>query len=649
MNLNMSGRKTGGLLVFVLVFFNSSFADIRLPKLITDSMVLQRDQPLRIWGWASPHEKVKISFRGKSVTATAGSEGRWQATLPATKAGGPFEMRLQGKNLIVLKNILVGDVWLCSGQSNMVHQMGIHNVTYAEDIANANYPKIRQFWVPTSTSLSGPHDDIRQGAWKSANPKDINDFSAVAYFFARNIHEKHKVPIGIINASVGGTPIEAWTSEQGLKDFASITSVIQRNKDTARVNSLNKPSGVSNAPRLEPDKGSSGPVKWSDPAYLPKNWHNINVPGYWEDQGIRDLNGVVWYRKEINLPASMAGMPAKLFLGRIVDADVAFINGKQVGSTSYMYPQRRYNVPAGLLIAGNNLVVVRVQNNGGKGGFVPDKPYFLEAGDQRIDLKGDWQYKVGQVYRPATGRGGPGGISEQNQPTALYNAMIAPFTNYTIKGVLWYQGESNSGNPIEYRKLLPALISDWRHKFSQPALPFYHVQLPNYGDATYLPVESNWAMMREASLKTLNVPNTGMAVTIELGEWNDIHPDNKKDVGERLALIARRFNYGEKNLVYSGPLYQSSKIDGDRIILSFSNIGSGLISIDGEELSQFAIAGADKRFVWAKAKIEGDKVVVWSDEVPEPKYVRYAWADNPVGPNLYNAEKLPASPFRTDE
>ena len=642
-------KNTFGFLAFLLLISEAAFADIKLPQIIRDSMVIQRDKPIIIWGWASPGEKVKISFNGRHTGTVVGSDGKWQLKLSAAKAGGPYEMRLQGNNLIVLRDVLVGDVWLCSGQSNMVHQMGIHNVTYAKDIENANYPQIRQFGVPTATSLNGPKEDLRQGAWKSANPKDINDFSAVAYFFARNIHEKHQVPIGIINASVGGTPIEAWTSEQGLKDFASVTAVINRNKGTAVLGSQNRSSASAGDPRLDPDKGSSGPLRWFDPAYIPKNWHNINVPGYWEDQGIRDLNGVVWYRKEIELPASMAGKEAKLFMGRIVDADVAYINGKQVGSTSYMYPQRRYSVPAGILKAGKTSIVIRVQNNGGKGGFVPDKPYYLQVGNERIDLKGDWQYKVGQVFGPVRGSGGGGGIAEQNQPTALYNTMIAPFINYSIKGVLWYQGESNAGNPQEYKKLLPALISDWRSKFNQSNLPFYYVQLPNFMDASYLPTESSWALMREASLKTLAVPNTGMAVTIELGEWNDIHPDNKKDVGDRLALIARRFNYGEKNLVYSGPLYQSSKIEGNKIIVSFSNTGSGLISIDGEELSQFAIAGADKKFVWAKAKIVGDKVEVWSDEVPEPKHVRYAWADNPVDPNLYNAEKLPASPFRTGE
>ncbi|MGV3642423.1 MAG: sialate O-acetylesterase, partial [Adhaeribacter sp.] len=297
-----------------------------------------------------------------------------------------------------------------------------------------------------------------------------------------------------------------------------------------------------------------------------------------------------------------------------------------------------------------NVFVVKVTNSGGKGGFVPDKPYYVEANGQTLDLKGTWQYKVGEVYRPALASAGPAaGFSAQNQPAALYNAMVAPLVPYTLKGILWYQGESNAGNPGEYKKLLPALIADWRRLWQQGDIPFLFVQLPNFMEVNYLPAESNWALMREAALATLSVPNTAMAVTIDLGEWNDIHPDNKKDVGERLALAARKLIYKEKNLVSSGPLLQSSKIEGKKITLSFAHTGSGLVSADGEELAWFAIAGADKKFVWAKASIEGDKVVVWSDEIPEPRYVRYAWADNPDGANLYNKEGLPASPFRTDK
>jgi sialate O-acetylesterase len=638
------------LLAFCL-FAYKSHSQVKLPRLVSDGMVLQRDAKTNIWGWAAPGEKLTVNFNGKSYRATTDANGKWSITLASMKAGGPYTMDIKASNQITIKDILLGDVYVCSGQSNMVHQMSLHNITYAADIAAANYPQIRHFWIPTATKLEGPAEDLPPGSWKSANPQDVNNFSAVAYFFARKLYLQYRIPIGLINASVGGTPIEAWMSAEGFKEFPAMQATINRNRDTSYVNDIKRRSleaANANRPKADQDKGLTGAVKWYETAYQPIGWRNINVPGYWEDQGIKDLNGVVWYRREIDIPASMTGVPAKVFLGRIVDADVLYVNGKQVGNTTYQYPQRRYSLPAGVLKPGKNLFVVRVANHAGKGGFVPDKSYFIEANGQTIDLKGYWQYKVGEVYRPATG-GFEGGINAQNQPAALYNAMMAPATNYTIKGILWYQGESNAGNPTEYKKLLPALISDWRQKWGQGNIPFLYVQLPNFMDANYLPSESNWALMREAALQTLSVPNTAMAVTIDLGEWNDIHPDNKKDVGERLALAAQKLIYGEKKLVSSGPLFQSAKMESDKIVLRFTNTGSGLVSIDGEELSQFALAGADKKFVWAKAKIEGDKVVVWSEEIPEPKYVRYAWSDNPDSANLYNKEGLPASPFRTDK
>lgn len=636
-------------LILIILFITSVQSQLTLPGLIRDSMVLQRDAKLKIWGWASKGEAIQIRFNGKSAKTKAGQDGKWVAFLPPMKAGGPYSMTISGKNQVTLKDILIGDVWFCSGQSNMVHQMALHNVNYATDIAEANYPEIRHFSIPTLTDLQGPKEQLPTGYWKWANPQNVNQFSAVAYFFARKIYEKHYIPIGIINASVGGTPIEAWTSEEGLKDFSSITLTIQKNKDTAYVNHTNRAAfGNTGGRKPEQDKGLTGSLKWYDVNYVPKGWQTINIPGYWEDQGVKDLNGVVWYRREIDLPAAMAGLPATVFLGRIIDADFLYVNGVQVGNTSYQYPQRRYRLPAGVLKPGKNIFVIRVLNTAGKGGFVPDKPYYIEAGGQKLDLKGYWQYKVGEAYTPVRSEFG-GGIAAQNQPAALYNAMVAPTINYNIKGILWYQGESNERNASMYAKLLPALINDWRNKRGQGNIPFLYVQLPNFMDAQYLPSESNWAILREAALKTLSVPGTGMAITIELGEWNDIHPDNKKDVGERLALAAFKLAYGDTNIVSSGPLYQSSKIEGNKIIVSFTHTGSGLISIDDEALNQFAIAGADRKFVWAKATIEGDKVVVWSDEIAQPVYVRYAWADNPFDANLYNKERLPASPFRTDK
>ncbi|MBX2966352.1 MAG: sialate O-acetylesterase [Cyclobacteriaceae bacterium] len=635
------------LLLLLLIFNVSNLtAQIKLPRLISDGAVLQRDTELQLWGWASAGETVELNFRKKKFKARADASGNWAIKLPSQRAGGPYEMTFKGKNEITIKNILFGDVWFCSGQSNMVHQMNIHDVTYAKDIEEADYPEIRQFLVPNRNNLQRPETDLPSGSWEPAIGDNVRPFSAVAYFFALKIYEKYRVPIGLINASVGGTPIEAWTSEEGLKDFEALIKTIQQNKDTAYVNRVNKAATAAvNITKRETDLGLLANPKWYDPNYQPKGWRNINIPGYWEDQGLKDLNGVVWYRKEIDVPVSMTGKPAKVFLGRIVDADVLYINGRQVGNTTYQYPQRRYNVPADVLKPGKNIFVIKVTNHAGKGGFVPDKPYYLFADKDTIDLKGYWQYKVGDVFAPRPP--GPPSIATQNQPTALYNAMVAPLTNYTIKGILWYQGESNASRAEEYAKLLPTLIADWRQKWKQPNTPFIYAQLPGFMDYTYLPVESNWATLRESQRKAMAVPNTVMTVNIDLGEWNDIHPDNKKDVGERMALAALKIAYKE-NIVYSGPLFQEASIEGDKIILSFKHTGSGLITNDGEALREFAIAGADKKFEWAKAKIEGDKVIVWSENIPNPVYVRYAWADNP-DVNLYNKEGLPASPFTTEK
>jgi sialate O-acetylesterase len=611
-------------------------------------MVLQRDVKIKIWGWASAGEKLTINFNGKKSKVTADKDGKWLTWLPATKAGGPYTMNIDASNHIILRDILVGDVWLCSGQSNMVHQMILHPELYEKDIVSANYPDIRQFWIPTLTDLQKPQDDLPTGYWKSANPQDVLQFSVVAYFFGKMIHDKYQVPIGLINATVGGPPVECWTSEEGLKAFPSVISTIEKNKDTAYINGINRAAFQRSANRPKPqDKGSMGPVPWYDTAYMPKGWRNINVPGYWEDQGVKNLDGIVWYRREINIPASMTNVPAKIRMGRIVDADFFYVNGKLVGNTTYQYPQRRYQLPPGLLKAGKNVITIKVTNTSGKGGFLPDKPYYLAANGDTLDLKGYWQYKVADVFVPQQNFGG-GGIALDYQPTALYNAMIAPLTNYTMRGVLWYQGEGNTGRPSEYQERLTAMINDWRNKWKLGDFPFLFVQLPNFGDMQYIPSESGWAVLRDQQLKTLSVPNTAMAVTIDLGEWNELHPDRKREIGERLALGAMKLSYGEKNIVSSGPLYQSSTIDGNKIIIHFTSVGGGLIANDGEELSEFAIAGADKKFVWAKAKIEGDKVVVWNENVSNPVYVRYAWADCPVNPNLYNKEGLPASPFGTD-
>lgn len=639
-------KKAVLLLILIQVAWFSSKAEIRLPRLISDGVVLQRDAKVKLWGWASPGESFTLTFQNKKFSVKTDKSGKWLILLPPQKAGGPYEMVFKGKNEITVKNILFGDVWICSGQSNMVLPMERVKEKYPDEIETANYPDIRNFFIPTLTNLEKPDEDLPSGNWISANPKDVLRFSAVAYFFAKRIYEKYHVPIGLINSSVGGTPIQAWISEQGYKEFPQMQEIIKRNKSTSYIDSLmkSKPQSVH---KDGLDKGMTENPKWYETSYIPKSWHNINIPGYWEDQGVHNLDGVVWYRKEVDVPISMTGTPVKLFLGRIVDADFVYVNGQLVGNITYQYPPRRYEIPAGVLKPGKNTIVIRVINTSGKGGFVPDKPYYMTANSQDIDLKGTWQYKVGEVYEPRDFA--DWGFSVQNQPTALYNAMIAPLINQTIKGFLWYQGESDTDHPDAYRKLLPALIGDWRNHWGQGELPFIYVQLANFMDVNYLPVESNWAELRDAQLHALSVPNTAMVVAIDLGEWNDIHPLNKKDVGERLALCAQNLVYGEKDIEYMGPVYQSFKADGNKITVTFSHLGSGLLSIDGEPLSRFEIASADHKFVWANAKIEGKSVEIWNEKITDPRYVRYAWSDNPDGANLYNKEGLPASPFRTDE
>ncbi len=629
-------------------------ADVRLPAIVSDGMVLQRDVALKLWGWADPGEVVAVGFRTFQGQTVAGEDGCWTLVLPAQKAGGPDRMVIRGKQELTLEDILVGDVWLCSGQSNMTHTFVRWQEEYAGVIAASENSEIRQFQVPTTAVLEGPLEDNAGIVWVKADPQHLLDFTVVGYAFAKKLYDRYHVPQGLLMSCVGGTRIEAWTSEQGFAQFPEQLEILEHNKDTKWVESVTAAATQAIAamePKVETDKGLMGELTWYDTAYEPKNWKRIHLPGFWEDQGIRDLNGVVWYRREIEVPEAMTGGEARVKLGRIVDADELFVNGQSVGKTTYQYPQRRYLIPAGVLKAGKNIVVIRVSNFGGKGGFVPDKPYQIEANGHTVDLMGDWQYRVGEVYEPRAPMNR--GISAQEQPASLYNGMVAPYVKYAIRGILWYQGESNAGDPGSYAKLLPNLIHDWRSHWGLGSIPFYIVQLPNYMDVNYLPEASNWAQMREVQrLTAASVANTGLAVTLGLGEWNDIHPGQKMKVGERLARQAMKGSYGETEdaIVASGPVLRSCSIDESRMIeLKFDSVGGGLISSDGEALAHFAVAGADGVFRWVQAVIaDRDTVIVDCSGIQEPGHLRYAWADNPDFANLANAEGLPASSFQVD-
>ncbi|AHM62666.1 hypothetical protein D770_22095 [Flammeovirgaceae bacterium 311] len=644
----MKKRAKWGLLIAALLFLFNANSQVRLPRLVSDGLVLQRDTEVKMWGWAAPGESLTLDFAGNTHTATAGQDGKWAVNLPSMKAGGPYDLNIKASNQLTIKNILIGDVWVCSGQSNMELTMQRASPIYQKEIAEAENPNIRYFDVPDRYDFNQPQEDLTSGKWLAASPENVLQFSAVAYFFAKDLYAKYRVPIGLINASLGGSPVEAWISEEALKAFPHHYQEAQKFKDSDLISQIEeKDRAISDAWYAKSSREDAGyknaTARWRNQEFDASGWPTMNLPGYWADTELGSVNGVVWFRKEIEVPPSMRGKAAYLELGRIVDADSVFLNGTFVGSTGYQYPPRRYQVPAGILKEGKNVLAVRVINNSGRGGFVEDKDYYLAAGSDTLDLTGPWQYQLGASMDPL-----PGQTFIRWKPVGLYNGMIAPLLNYPIKGVIWYQGESNADEAAEYQELFTTLISDWRQKWGQGNFPFLYVQLANFMETASQPGESEWAALREAQLKTLSVPNTAMAVIIDVGEWNDIHPLNKEDVGKRLALAAQKVAYGDKRVVHSGPIFESISVKGNKAVLSFSNVGSGLMAKGGGELKYFAIAGADHKWVWAKAKIEGGKVVVWSDKVTKPVAVRYAWANNPEGANLYNKEGLPASPFRTD-
>lgn len=624
-----------------------TFSEVRLPKLVSNGMVLQRDTDLKIWGWASEGEKITVRFMNASYQATANSRGEWSVTLPKMKAGGPYEMNIEGVNSITINDILVGDVWICSGQSNMGSLRGFA-ANYQEEIAQSENPNIRHFQVGSGYKLGSPEADFRSGNWISANPTNVLRFAAVGYFFAKKLYDEYKVPIGLINSSVGGSSAEAWISEETIREFPEYWEYTQKLQLPGFMDKLNKADNDRtnswNQFVRENDLGNKGPVKWSEPALDDSGWETMNVPGYWINTKTGSINGAVWFRKKINVPAGMTGKPATLKVGRIADADSVFVNGKFIGATNSLYALRSYKVPEDVLKTGENIVVVRVTSYIHHGGFVPGRPYQLIADNDTIGLEGSWKYKVGVAVEPLQDR-----FFNAKVPTGLYNGMIAPMINYPIKGVVWYQGESNTCRAFEHFTIFKALIKDWRSKWNQGDFPFLYVQLPNFTEENIEITKYDWAVFRESQLKALNIPNTGMAVTIDVGDFNDIHPIRKKPVGERLALAAQKVAYCDNKVIYSGPVYQSMKINGKEVTLSFSHVGGGLVILDGKELANFEICGSDNNWVKAKAKIVNNKVVVSNDKVTKPVAVRYAWANNPEGINFYNKEGLPATPFRTSD
>jgi len=573
-------------------------------------------------------------------------------------------LTITGKNTLEFKNVLIGEIWVCSGQSNM--EFALSNSTGgAAAVAEADYPQIRLFTVKRNTSAV-PLDDV-QGKWLVTTPKTAGQFSAVGFYFGRELYRRLKVPIGLIHTSWGGTPAEAWTSHQALAAEPLLKPILDRYDRS--VQSLPEARAAYERALAQWDReyvlhdpGNKGEAMgYADPSLDPAGWKQMDLPRFWESTGL-NVDGSIWFRKEIDVPQAWAGRDLKLSLGPIDDFDTTYFNSKQVGATgdetpdAYSVP-RSYKVPGSLVHPGKNLIAVRVFDRMGDGGFGGSASQMSLSRDgaraaDALRLDGPWNYKAEMVVTPkapdyskypAT----PPGPGNPNSPSVLYNAMLAPLTHYSIRGAIWYQGEANAPRAYQYRTLLPLMIRDWRDAWGEGDSPFYFVQLANFMAAKTDPGESDWAELREAQQMTLREPNTGMAVTIDIGAGEDIHPRNKLDVGLRLSRWALAATYGRK-MEASGPLYDSSTADGDRMFLRFRHVGGGLKTSDGGPLRGFAIAGADHKFVWADARIDGPSVIVWSSSVPHPIAVRYAWASNPAC-NLINEEGLPASPFRTDD
>jgi sialate O-acetylesterase len=608
---------------------------------------LQRDQPIRIWGQARAKAQVVVSLNGLVEEVRATKEGKWEARFLAMPAGGPYQIEVTSKKeSILLENVLIGDIWLCSGQSNM--EWSVADAQNAEaEIAAASDNSIRHFGVPKSYATS-PSDELAGGVWQLTNPENVGSFTAVGYFFARELRKHTNVPIGILHTSWGGSRIEPWMSretlrEAGQEDILEVAIEKAREEQAAEMATLR-----AKFPTLTTeDQGSSnGVYHWPAAVLSEQDWAEIQVPGLWETQDYAQFDGIAWYRTSFTLTEEEAQQAAVLHLGQIDDSDISWVNGQRVGGMQMAYNKLRiYELKGGILKAGENSIAVRVEDTGGGGGIYGESENIkLVMATKTISLSGEWKFRPGAYLDKGSV------LSNANQlPTLLYNKMIHPLLRLPIKGALWYQGESNANtaeDAVAYRYYFQDMIRRWRAIWDIGDFPFLYVQLANYMPAEEQPTDSNWALLRESQSAALSLPNTAQAVIIDIGEADDIHPRNKQDVGLRLSLAARKIAY-EEEITHSGPTLENYEINEGEFLLRFNTYGSHLACDNPYGyLRAFAIAGADQKFVWAKAILSGDEIRVWSEEVSKPLYLRFAWADNPADANLTNEEGLPASPFR---
>ncbi len=630
------------LLLIALSIGMYGIADIRLPEIFGDNMVLQRNKPIPVWGWANPGEKLTVQFNKQVSKTQAGKDGKWKIMLSAETAGGPYQLSVTGKSKILISNVLVGEVWICSGQSNM--EMTVANSADAtREVSMAGFPQIRHIKIPNK--ISGvPVDTVAKAEWQVASPATAGSFTAVGYYFARKLYNELHVPIGLINSSWGGSMVETWISREALQaseDFSNIFQQVSFND----IEALNEKSFQQIVREIESAQGNLAPassIQWRSASLDHSSWKKMALPGSFDQNGLAKFDGAIWFRKTIELDKNAVAKPATVYLSTIDDMDETYINGTLVGKTNTYNISRQYTVAQGILKEGANVIAVRVTDNSGNGGFFGKPSELLFNCDGRmIPLSGDWFYKIESIKKNA--------VNPNSYPTLLFNSMINPLIPFAIKGVLWYQGETNAARARQYNKAFPLMINDWRSRFQQGDFPFYFVQLASYSAGNGNSAKgSTWAELREAQTRTLVMPNTGMAVALDIGETKDIHPKNKQDVGNRLAAIALAKDYN-KNQEFSGPVFKSLQLAGNKAVLSFTHADSGFMVKDSYGyIKGFEIAGADKQFHYAKAALENGNVVVYSDMVPAPVAVRYGWADDMPEANLYNRQGFPAVPFKTD-
>ncbi len=631
---------------------------MRLPALFSDGMVLQREQPIQIWGWAEPGEPVDAALAGHRASGVAAADGSFMLHLPALLAGGPHVLQVRGRNEgVTVRDILIGEVWLCSGQSNM--EWPLANSTDGQAaVAVAEHPDVRLITVPRYAASTPQHDFA--GRWARCHPAVVGGFSAVGYYFGRELQRHLGVPVGLINASWGGSSAQAWTSLTGLGSAPELAGYLQETamlNDTA-VSVAYAETRARILASLPQDKGNDGlAAGWATSDHDDAGWATMALPCFWQSAGHK-IHGVFWFRRTVEVPADWVGQDLVLGLGSADKNDDSYFNGERVGGLTWAENEnswrtpREYRVPSRLVRAGRNLIAVRVLSNCTGGGLCgPGELMTLSCParptDPPLPLSGAWRYRIEQDFGYVPAPDLPSPPAAQKMPTKLWNGLIAPLLSFRIRGTIWYQGEANAADAARYRTLFPAMISDWRRGFGQGDFPFYFVQLPNYAhkgiEADFQ--DGDWPRLREAQELALRLPATGMVVTIDIGEPKDLHPRSKREVGLRLAALALARTYGQ-TVMCDGPRVRSVVFAHGQAEIAFEH-AEGL-AVRGTALRGFALAGEDRVFHLAQARLDGSGVVVTCPAVPKPVAVRYGWADCPVC-NVYNCAGLPAAPFRSDD